>query len=253
MNSQTVDRAAVLATEERLVNVWPAVSTMLMEGWVVRFAHGYSSRANAASAITPGAGMSAELIEHIEHLYNEAGLVPSVRSTPLCAPEVEPMLLARGYRIKDEAIMMVAPLNGYADAMAHPEIIIGPSPDQRWLSGISDRQEPSKRSADHLLAIVGQIRVPAAFATLVIDGQPVGFAMGALDRGWAEIGSVMLDAQCRGKGFGRLLLTALMGWAAQSGAGRAFLQVSADNAVATGLYRSLGFAELCRYRTLIKT
>ena len=36
--------AEVAACEERIVNCWPAPSTLLIEGFAVRFANGYSGR-----------------------------------------------------------------------------------------------------------------------------------------------------------------------------------------------------------------
>jgi N-acetylglutamate synthase len=243
----------VRLTEERLVNVWPSVSTLLMDGWVVRIAHGYSGRANSASAVIPGAGMTDGLISEIERLYREAGLRPSVRVTPLSHPSVETMLLHRGYRIKDESWVMTADLKQVRPR--GPEdgrVRIEGAPSRAWLAGVSLRQEPSKRSADHLFAIVGHLRVPAAFASLSAGGEDVGFAMAAVDRGWAEVGSVMLDEAQRGRGLGRSLVSALMDWAARQGAGHAFLQVEITNTVARGTYASLGFQNLCRYRTLIK-
>lgn len=246
-----MDIELVRACEERLVNVWPAVSTLLMDGWAVRFANGYSGRANSASAIVPGARMDPALLKEIERLYREAGLRPSVRVTPLAAAEVEPLLLASGYRMKDQSAMMLRPL-GSASSTADPRVRIESAPGRRWLSGVSERQEASKRSADHLFAIVGQIRVPAAFATLVMDGREVGFGMGAIDRGYAEIGSVMLDAGYRGRGLGRALVDSLLAWAASEGATQAFLQVDRTNAVASSLYASQGFAEICGYKTMVK-
>jgi N-acetylglutamate synthase len=241
----------VRMAEERLVNVWPAPSTLLMDGWVVRFGHGYSSRANSASAVIPGARLSDDLIAVIERLYTEAGLVPCVRVTPLADPSVEPVLLGRGYSLKDQSRMMIADLP-LDTAAADSRITLEGAASRRWLAGVTAREQPSKRSPDHLLAIVGQLRVPAAFATLEIDGEAVGFAMAAIDRGWAEIGSVMLDTAHRGKGLGRATVSALLAWAAREGASRAFLQVDASNTVAISLYRNLGFSDLCGYKTLIK-
>ena len=246
-----MDIALVRACEERLVNVWPAVSTLLMDGWAVRFANGYSGRANSASAIIPEAAMDRSLLGAIEQLYRDAGLKPCVRVTPLAAGAVEPLLVETGYRIKDQSAMMVRPLSGAGFAL-DPRLRIESAPGRRWLAGVSERQEPSKRSADHLFAIVGQLRVPAAFATLVIDGRPVGFGMAAIDRGFSEIGSVMLDAGHRGQGLGRALVDGLLAWAESEGAERAFLQVDVTNAVASKLYASQGFAEICRYKTMVR-
>jgi ribosomal protein S18 acetylase RimI-like enzyme len=94
--------------------------------------------------------------------------------------------------------------------------------------------------------------VPAAFATLEIEGKAVGFGMGAIDRGYAEIGSIMLDGAWRGQGLGRVTVDALLAWAAHKGATSAFLQVDETNAVACKLYVSQGFADLCGYKTMIR-
>jgi len=245
-----MDIETVRACEERLVNVWPAVSTLLMDGWAVRFANGYSGRANSASAIVPDARMDEALLGWIETLYREAGLPPCVRITPLAEAGVETLLRERGYRQKDESAMLLALL---ADRGGRPDprVRIEGAPSRRWLSGVSSRQEPSKRSADHLFAIVGQLRVPAAFALLEVEGAAVGFGMAAIDRGFAEIGSVMVDSGYRGRGLGRALVEALLGWAKEREAAQAFLQVDVANAPARRLYGGLRFAELCRYRTMV--
>jgi N-acetylglutamate synthase len=243
--SAAADIDMIRMAEERLVNVWPAPSTLLMDGWAVRFGHGYSSRANSASAVIPGASFSEELITGIEKLYGEAGLMPSVRVTPLADAAVEPMLRERGYSLKDQSLTLLVNLPAAEESQQDPRVRIEGAASRRWLAGVSARQEqPSKRSADHLFAIVGHLRVPAAFATLEVGGAPVGFAMAAIDRGWAEIGSVVLDRAHRGKGLGRATMKALLAWAAREGAKQAFLQVDTSNQVAVSLYRSLGFIKL---------
>jgi N-acetylglutamate synthase len=246
------DLEIVRATEERLVNVWPAVETLFMDGWVVRFANGYSGRANSASAVVQGARMDDALLAEIERLYRAADLPPAVRVTPVCDPGVEPLLLARGYRIRDEAHIMILDLAAHRGRTPAACVTLDSAPGAGWLAGVSAHQSPDKRNRDHLAAIVGRIRVPAAFATLATEGQSVGFAMCAIDRGWAEIGSVVLDQAMRGKGLGRLLMESLLAWAAGQGAHGAFLQVAAPNTVARSLYASQGFRAIGGYKTIVK-
>jgi ribosomal protein S18 acetylase RimI-like enzyme len=238
-------------TEERLVNLWPAVSTLMMDGWAVRIANGYSARANAASAITPGATMDARMLREIERLYRNAGLAPTIRITPVAHGSVEPLLIAERYRLKDESLTMTAEISACRDSARAASIFIERAPCRAWLAGVSARQEASKRSADHLLAIVGQIRLPAGFATLRVGSVEIGFGMTAIDRGWAELGSILLDAGHRGKGHGRALVEALLIFAATNGAQHAFLQVTKDNATARSLYRKLGFEDRFAYRTYV--
>lgn len=62
----------------------------------------------------------------------------------------------------------------------------------------------------------------------------------------ADIQTIALAAEVRGRGRGRALLRALTGEAVGRGARELFLEVRADNPVAQALYVSEGFAELGR-------
>lgn len=62
----------------------------------------------------------------------------------------------------------------------------------------------------------------------------------------ADIQTIALDADFRGRGRGRALLRALIAEAVARGARELFLEVRADNPVARSLYESEGFGELGR-------
>ena len=48
------DFSLVQQLETRLINAWPSLECQLAEGWILRFAKGYSKRANAATPLDPG-------------------------------------------------------------------------------------------------------------------------------------------------------------------------------------------------------
>jgi N-acetylglutamate synthase len=246
------NRELVQGLEERLVNVWPAVHTLLMEGWVVRLANGYTSRANSASAMVSGAGMTPDLLKAIERIYAEAGLPSAVRVTPVCDPAVEDLLLSRGYRIKDRSRIMLLDLARYAGRTPDQRVTIERKVSRRWIEGVCAHQAPGKRNADHLEQIVSRIRVPVGFASLKSDGGGAAFAIGVIDRGYAEIGSVIVDETLRGRGLGRVTVDSLLAWASAEGAHHAFLQVDATNATAINLYRSQGFEDVGGYLNMVK-
>jgi N-acetylglutamate synthase len=246
-----VDRELIRGLEERLVNVWPSAATLLMEGWAVRIGNGYSGRANSASAVMIGARLDEALIAEIERIYAQAGLPSSVRVTPVCDPSVEAFVLSRGYRVKDRCRIMLLDLAGHRGRSPDPRVRIEGGPSRRWVADVCARQSPGKRNADHLMEIVGRIRVPAGFAALEIDGKAVGFGMCAIDRGCAEISSVVIDPALRGQGLGRATVEALLAWAAVQGARHAFLQVDGTNSAAISLYRSQGFVDIGGYVTTI--
>jgi N-acetylglutamate synthase len=248
---QHIDLALVAACEERIVNAWPAPATLMIEGWVVRFAQGYSGRANSASPLKPGSTLSESALAQIERLYEEAGLPPCLRITPLTHPGMARRLTKRGYRQKDAALGMIANLSGRV--FEAPEgLSLTPHPARGWIEAVAARQTLDKSDPDKLSTIVSGIRLRVAFATLAMNDQPVALAMAVSERGMAEIGSVVVDAGHRGQGHGRRLMHGLMGWAAEAGCHSAYLQVESTNAVAIGMYGSLGFMPVYGYQTWIR-
>lgn len=244
------DAALALECERRIINAWPSLSTLIVGDWVLRFANGYSGRANAATPLSHGAELDDTMLDLIEELYRADGLQPCIRLTPLVAPATRDAVLARGYRVKDASFGMIAPLDGVPVA-GEGELQIEARPEAEWIAGVAAQQSGVKTHAGNLAAIVEKVRLPAAFATWLIEGEAVAFGMGVAERGMAEIGLICVDPGHRGKGLGRSIVTGLMGWAGAMGCHSAYLQVEQTNAVANKLYRSLGFRELYAYETRI--
>lgn len=230
----------IQACEERLINAWPALQTLAVGDWLVRMADGYSGRANSACAIRPDAQLDAGEMEAITTLYERAGLRPAFRITPLVSEGARKRLHEAGFNPQDPSIGMVAPaLTGDL-----PDgLLIEAAPTSDWTAGVAQWQVGIKQNVETLSRIVGTIRLPAAYATLWKDGERAAHALCAIDRGMAEIGTVMVAPAWRGKGMGRALVSGLMIWAARNGAQSVFLQVASDNAIAHALYRSLGFED----------
>lgn len=238
------DLDTVAACEERLVNVWPALQTLMMGPWVLRFARGYSGRANAASAIRAGADLDTDDLDHIATLYRQAGLAPAIRVSPLCVDALAPRLVAAGWRKVVTSIGMVADATKWPD---HGSVALAAAPSPAWIEGVCAWQDGRKRNGADFAAILNQLRLPATFAAVAVAGAPVGYGMAVCDRGMAEIGSIMIGPDHRGRGLGRAVVETLLAWTVRTGAGRVFLQVEATNAPAIALYRDLGFAEVYRY------
>jgi len=209
-NAADTDLPLVLECERRIVNAWPAPATLLIAD----------------------------------------GLPPCVRLTPLVAPETRAAFVERGYAVRDASFGMVKEIagEGFPD-VPDPELLIEARPSAEWIAGVAERQTGPKANAAHLAAIVEKVRLPAAFATLSLEGEPVAFGMSVAERGMAEIGSVVVDAGRRGQGLGRRLMQGLTGWAAAQDCGLVYLQVDQKNAVANALYDRLGFRRLYAYET----
>jgi len=245
-----VDLALVRACETRIVNAWPAPATLIVDEWVVRFASGYSGRANSASSLREGGDMNEATLALIESLYAQAGLPPRIRFTPLVDEGARKRFTERGYRVETASFGMVAELDrGRHQPVA--EMVAADRASDAWIDGIAAHQTGNKRNRDHLAAIVSGVRLPAAFATLLHEGKPAAYAMSVAERGMAEIGAVIVDENLRGKGLGKQLMLGLMGWAAEQGCALAYLQVDQSNGLALEMYRRLGFRTAYAYETRV--
>ena len=105
----------------------------------------------------------------------------------------------------------------------------------------SFRSPPPWSEAD----FAGFLSDPLAF--LLVEGD-AGFLLGRAVAGEAELLTLAVAPESRRLGLGRKLVARFLYQARLRGAGRAFLEVSAENPAAIALYESAGFAAAGRRR-----
>jgi GNAT superfamily N-acetyltransferase len=243
------DHASIRSLEERAFNAWPALQTVFCDGWVFRLSGGYTKRANSANALAPTGSFPA-VLRAAENFYQAQHLPTIFRLSPLAGPEPDVVLDGTGFRVIDETIVMVADLG--ADATAVAEVAIASIPDEAWRRGFADANAvaPAKRGIhDQMLAA---IRLPAAFATLSEDGQPLAYGLAVAERGMVGLFDIVTVQSVRRRGAGRRLVASLLAWGWSKGAAAAYLQVVATNAPAVALYQEFGFREAYRYHYRVR-
>src|ERR687893_2174727 len=114
------DTALVQTLETRLINAWPALEVQIVDIWVVRFAKGYSKRANSASPLVAGASLDDAAIDQIVAEFEAHRLRPTFRLTGLQAPDVDERLARRGFVEFEPTYGMVAPL---AEIAIEPQVV----------------------------------------------------------------------------------------------------------------------------------
>ena len=239
------DLALVAGLESRLVNAWPAFEVELAEGWLLRFAEGYSKRANAATPILPGAGLDAGLVRHVLRSFEERGVPACFRLTGLEDEKADAVLAEAGLVPFDPSLGLVAPLDIALER--HPSVRFEPAAKPAWIAAAAAAQSVDKQDKDVLGRIVRLIRQPAGFATLNLDGQDTAWGLAVCERGFVGLYDIVVAADVRGLGLGRRLVSSMMAWGREAGAARAYLQMRESNGVAATLYRSLGFETAYRY------
>lgn len=241
----------IAGLEERALNAWPALSTLLADGWALRFAAGFTKRANSVNVIAPGREDGAEALEAriawAEAIYAAQGLPAIFRLSPLAPAALDAALAARGYARFDESLVQVATL----DAAAAPdaEVAIAPRADAGWCADAARLGALAPAEEATLARMLARIVPQAAFATLrAEEGRAVALGLAIAERGMAGLFEIMVDPARQGRGLGGRVCRALMAWARDgAGASAAYLQVTAGNAPALGLYRRLGFTTAYRY------
>ena len=86
----------------------------------------------------------------------------------------------------------------------------------------------------------------AYFVIEANNGALAGAGGVSLGKDFAEIITIEVDPSAQGQGFGRLLMDKLIQMAEEAGLTRVLLEVAEANALAIGLYHSMGFATIDR-------
>jgi ribosomal protein S18 acetylase RimI-like enzyme len=234
------DPVLVRAIEERMLNAWPALETRIAGDWLLRFADGYSKRANSATTLTAGAAMDAAMIGHLVEQARLWGIPAVVRVTPLCAGHLETALAGGGFAPVEPTFAMTAPTD---EAAMDTRVAISEAPTPDWIAANAASYGGVKADAGKLAAILARVRPPAAYATLSEDGEALAWGIGAVERGMIGLQDIVVAPAARGRRLARALVGALIAWGRTQGADRAYLHVAGHNAPARALYRSLGFTE----------
>ena len=128
----------ITTIEEISLNAWPGQQTLIYDGWVIRFANGYTKRANSVNPLYASRVELTEKIEFCEHLYREQNLDAVFKLTSASCPgNLDDVLAAKGYRKESPTSVQLLEL-GLAEINSAREIGIAVSrvagcllPDER--------------------------------------------------------------------------------------------------------------------------
>jgi N-acetylglutamate synthase len=241
--------------EEVCLNAWPALQEVHYDGWILRFADGYTRRTNSANAARRGVLPIREKIAHCEELYRRHGLPLVFRVLSFAEDALDAQLAAEGFRAIDETSTLYAEDLCGLPPPRHPAELSPNPPGEEWLAARRAFQGLSPVETAKLEKVLGTLAIPAIFgAVRGPDGRIVSIAKGAVHRGMVCLNLVASDPAALRQGYSRSCVTAILNWAIEThGAHAACLQVVSANAPAIALYRQLGFArELYRYHYRIR-
>lgn len=232
--------------EEASLNSWPALQYLLLDGWLLRFAEGYTKRANSVTPLYPSLQPAREKIAWCEQLYREKQLPAIFRLLSFSdeSQSLDHLLARRGYSVLDRTLVWSLrlpsePTTENSDLRAMPLIDWLPIYDQ-----LSNRFNKAQHVHRELLE---RIASPVLCAALFQQGACVACGLGVLEHEALGLFDIVTDPQQRRKGYGTQLVKSMMEWGRQHGAQHAYLQVVATNLAAQRMYTKLGFQERYQY------
>lgn len=234
--------------EELSMNAWPSLQTELYDGWVLRFAEGYTKRSNSINLIYPSELDCEEKIAVCESVYRSRNMPVIFKLAPgPVTVSLDAMLEKRGYERLDETSVRILELGSFDGAM--PEgIHIGSALDDAWFEDFfrvsENRDLAVQHTARRMLANIGHEVICARKAA---GGRTVACGLGVIERGYVGVFDVIVEKNQRGLGYGRDVMNGILTAAKLRGATRSYLQVVVGNTVAENLYQKLGYRELYRY------
>ncbi len=239
--------------EERSLNALPALQTLTYDGWLLRFAHGYTRRANSVNPLYAGTLPLDEKVAYCEEVYRAQGLNVVFKLTDAAQPAtLDAELDKLGYQWQAGTIVQMLTLTGSSFA-SDADVTADTHFTNTWFQAFAQLNGLHTDAASTLKQILAHIQPRTCFATFVQDGQAVATGMAVLERGIVGLFDIVTDVEHRRKGYSTRLVSHLLAWARDNGAQQAYLQVVAENQPAVWMYNKLGFKETYHYWYRVKS
>jgi N-acetylglutamate synthase len=238
--------------EEITLNTWPALQTILHQGWVLRCAEGYTKRANSVSPLYTSNQEDVEgLVQYCENFYNGLGQDAIFKITPYVIPsDLDTYLDNKGYIKVDESSVRILKL----DRCRKPDLQteIKDSLDEAWLDQVTLFNKLNDSQREITERMLKHSPLTQGYFTLYDEGIPVSCGLGVIDNQYVGLYDIVTNEEFRGRGYGYQLVLNILEWGRARGAIYSFLQVVERNHAATSLYDKVGYEPIYDYWYRVK-
>lgn len=233
------------------LNAWPALQTFLYDGWLLRFADGYTKRSNSISPIYHSHEQSLQEIEEkirgCESMYSQVGLDTVFKITPFVIPEhLDSILEQQSYEILDLTSVRILDLSEMEEPQTN-NVTIQNEISNTWLGVVSLLNNLTEANTEITRKLLSSSYLKKGFFTLYEDSIPVACGVGVIEQDYVGLYDIVTDHRYRNRGYGRELVLHILKWAKTNGASHSYLQVLYSNEPANRLYERFGYREIYTY------
>lgn len=240
--------------EELSMNAFPALHTAFVNGWILRFAKGYSKRANSVNLIFPCSIDISENIALCEQVYGAKGLntVFKLTESEACC-ELDQLLAERGYAYEAKTNIL---LKGLRDIQLAEQdkagVQIFTELNEVWFAAFTCMNKVKEKDKTTLWKMLQNITAKTYFACITEAERIIAVGLGVAERGYVGMYDIYVHDDHRRKGLGERVMKNLMHQAFQEGCSYTYLQVIDDNEPAKALYAKLGYEKQYSYWYRVK-
>lgn len=235
--------------EEYSLNAWPALQTLVYDGWLLRFAEGYTKRSNSVNPIyspTEADDIRGKIAK-CEEIYTESGMDAAFKITPFVHHSLDKALEDKGYQISEPSSVKVL---DRLDDLPEPrltEIVIKESLSDEWLDIMSELKGLTEKERGITRKILSRVIPKKGYFTLYHDSVPVACGLGVIEQEYVGLYDIVTAENYRNRGYGEQLILNILKWARDRGATKGYLLVVQSNLPANKLYEKLQYKEIYTY------
>ncbi|MEC0092282.1 GNAT family N-acetyltransferase [Paenibacillus macquariensis] len=234
--------------EEYSLNAWPALQTLIQDGWLLRFADGYTKRSNSINAIYHGIDDNLDRkIMNCEQIYSRAGQDIIFKITPFVPESLDQVLECRGYGVLD--LSSVQTLDSLTDIKVPSitEMEISECLNDKWLDTMSEMNGLSDRMKSVTRKLLTGSKLRQGYCIVYVNAVPVACGLGVVEGDHVGLYDIVTDRHYRNKGYGEQLILHILHWAKSIGATKSYLLVVKNNTAAIQCYKKLNYEEQYTY------
>ncbi|WP_054939992.1 GNAT family N-acetyltransferase, partial [Paenibacillus ihuae] len=223
--------------EELTLNTWPAEQSVLLEGWILRTAAGYTKRSNSVNPLFGPAKYEQGLdvqhkIQLAEQYYERAGLKPVFKITLYTRPaDLDALLTELGYLKDSPSSVRVRELQELPPLQRRYPLLIRGEMTEEWLGAFSQQAKLNSKQRDTLCRMLGASFLQQGYALLLKDGVPAACGLGVIQHGYIGLYDIITAPAYRRQGLAEELVTGLLHWGKMQGLRLLFCKWSWKTAV----------------------